>query len=672
MSLDHLKSVVRAALSPRYFFVAPGGRLRVEFVAAERLPWELHQGQLLPPTVARHEKEFAAWNIWHEREAKAGGPVISVLHDSVANCLHVVRGFAQRSHVAVETEENVFDTREVDVWARELVSTIELKRLAQLPAGLWPADVQAENLSEHNRSRGVTAWLKHGLFLAGVGTSPLAITSLESPLAEYAFGQFAYLPDDGDAADGAVLETSSELIRRAFELNSETEAGAKALEAGLRTIPAADVESFSREVWDRCRALGGSSKTLTSAIRRLFNDVVLTPYAAFGDRFLAWIGSLHELPDFAEQADVDLIADILSQLVRHLTAYDLVTFHNAGANYPDAIVLDGLLKLYLRRIEQSPGLFAADAPGARRRRRGLRQGWLLRRRYEQHPVPDAPTSPGEQLRTAVAADTATLAQQLSDPSTRRRRLFDEDPLEIDDNSAWGRALRESVDDLRHGRELFELGAATYLDRPLGHFKTAGETDRTILLSYVAFSRSIAKHRLRWLASDGGLLNREMLGRLKEQIDALPVAGRRVTQFMTEPRPGVVCLEDAARAASDFIFVRTTRHSRHRIISDYDFSALAKAAPQVFRWLCEDPDVLLIRELSPDGPMLVALDGQAKQRLTIHPANVLDDSSHYMEIGGREWIAGGLKLRFASETERSGAGQLEAEIALPPTWDGTFT
>ena len=101
---------------------------------------------------------------------------------------------------------------------------------------------------------------------------------------------------------------------------------------------------------------------------------------------------------------VDFLSYLLRQLGRHLTAYDLVTFHHQGANYPDMLLLDLVLKVFLQQVEERPSLFegspADDSGGGgqkRLRRRALRQGWILRGQYEGHPVPDAPTSPGEML-----------------------------------------------------------------------------------------------------------------------------------------------------------------------------------------------------------------------------------------------------------------------------------
>ena len=76
-------------------------------------------------------------------------------------------------------------------------------------------------------------------------------------------------------------------------------------------------------------------------------------------------------------AIVDFLSLRLLQTVRHLAAYDLVTFHHRGANYPDALLLDAALKEYLRLLEQHPQIFTADDEVALIRRRALRVGWLI-------------------------------------------------------------------------------------------------------------------------------------------------------------------------------------------------------------------------------------------------------------------------------------------------------
>src|SRR5207248_2080236 len=54
---------------------------------------------------------------------------------------------------------------------------------------------------------------------------------------------------------------------------------------------------------------------------------------------------------------VDFLAWLQRQLGRHLTAYDLVTFHHRGANYPDALLLDAVLKETCHLVERRPDLW---------------------------------------------------------------------------------------------------------------------------------------------------------------------------------------------------------------------------------------------------------------------------------------------------------------------------
>src|SRR5208283_4168384 len=83
-------------------------------------------------------------------------------------------------------------------------------------------------------------------------------------------------------------------------------------------------------------------------------------------------------------------------------------------------------------------------------------------------------------------------------------------------------LRQSIDDLRHFAELRELGMALFLDRPLGAFKRPGEPDQTPLLSYEAFSSSIARERLRYLHEELRLfIDETEFGRCLERLPDLP-------------------------------------------------------------------------------------------------------------------------------------------------------
>src|SRR5207249_2747834 len=118
-----------------------------------------------------------------------------------------------------------------------------------------------------------------------------------------------------------------------------------------------------------------------------------------------------------------------------LTAYDLINFHHRGANYPDALLLDTVLRAYLAQIEERPELFLPckedDSQRQKRkriRRRALRQAWLLRRTIQGLPVPDAPTSPGENSRILPPPYERVPEEQILDPAKRTKRLFEGQPL----------------------------------------------------------------------------------------------------------------------------------------------------------------------------------------------------------------------------------------------------
>src|SRR5262249_27119318 len=156
----------------------------------------------------------------------------------------------------------------------------------------------------------------------------------------------------------------------------------------------------------------------------------------------------------------------LRQLGRHLTAYDLETFHHRGANYPDALVLDAALKAYLELVDCAPDEFSLasvdDSETQRRkrlRRRALRQAWLLRRRYEGHLVPDEPTSPGENLRILPLPYQRVPDEQIVNLAARRKRLFNCDSLDRHFGINAREVLHQSLLDLQHADELRELGMA---------------------------------------------------------------------------------------------------------------------------------------------------------------------------------------------------------------------
>src|SRR5207247_7707005 len=125
--------------------------------------------------------------------------------------------------------------------------------------------------------------------------------------------------------------STGEVLRRSLADDAPIAVQAKALETALRASAAANVPRLAAVLLDQC---GDETATVKSLFVALFNHVALTPYTQFADNLVAvlmWLASDQKL-GLTEVADV--ISYMLRHLVRHLTAFDLRTFHNRGANYP--------------------------------------------------------------------------------------------------------------------------------------------------------------------------------------------------------------------------------------------------------------------------------------------------------------------------------------------------
>ena len=116
-------------------------------------------------------------------------------------------------------------------------------------------------------------------------------------------------------------------------------------------------------------------------------------------------------------------------------------------------------------------------------------------------------------------------EQVVNPLKRGRALFAGDPLPRYLTATGERILRASFADLAAPSELRELGMALFLDRPLGAFKAPGEPDQTPILSYEAFSRSIAGRRLDSIGKDREFLSAAEQAHLQDALHRLPECGR---------------------------------------------------------------------------------------------------------------------------------------------------
>ncbi len=598
---DHLRRLIAEAVRPAHFFVGPATRLEWQHAEAEEVSWEVFRGRLLDPAHTCQRRTFEAWNVCLITDGgRSPEPLLSVKLDAAAGLIHVVRAIHCYAWEGYDAGGNVILSRETKKWVRELVGTIDL------------ADFRgADDLRDEIVCR---------LFQAVVGTSRLPLTSVEAPLPAFTFGELGYFyrPDAG-AGEGP-MTTEGDLLDKGPSPALSRGEKAKLLELFLRSQ-----QSENRPIFLTGHCDGTD---ILALMRDVFNGVSLSPYTGLPETALRFLRVLEAGKHLESAALADFLGHLLRQIGRHLTAYDLVQFHHAGANYPDALLLDAVLREYLRLIDAQPALFLGASHDGRFRRRALRQAWLIRQRYRGHLVPDAPTSPGENSRVLPAPHFRVPEEQFLQPHRRTKRLFTEDlpggPL--GENAAA--VLRQSIADLDHPEELRELGAALYLDRPLGTFKAPGEPDQTPLLSYVAFSRTIAAQRLRLLLGRGEAL--------LAALQSLAVPGLPVAEVSGSSRPGAVSLADARKAADDFIFLRTTAPTTRAFFELFDFRPLSER-------FCLKWEVPLLIVGRPDGGEIVLTiceAGTMRPRLELS-ANPRDG---YVCRAGVEYPRKGLRVR----------------------------
>jgi hypothetical protein len=628
LPVETVQAVIAEALRPGHFFVGAAIALEWAPPANETVRWEIFRGRLVDAAHTRQQRTFEAWNVFLlEQGSRSAEPLLSVKRDPAAGQVHVVRAIYCYAWEGYNAGGNVFESRETRKWVRELVGTIDLGQFANVDA-----------LRDELICR---------LFQAVVGTSRLPLTSIEAPLPAFTLGQLAYVYRPGLTSAGAARPMTSyrQLAAAGRETRLARVERAKLLETLLHATPAGDLGIMAD------LSLGADAAP-TEPLLTLFNEVSLSPYTDLVDKVLALLRT------WEERNAVDFLGRLLRRIGRHLTAYDLVSFHHRGANYPDALLLDALLGEYLDRAGRRPDLFVdagedaePDRARKRLRRRALRQGWLLRCSYEGHLVPDAPTSQGEALRVLPAPYVRVPEEQIVQLARRSRRLFAGDPLTGRLRGAICDLLRQSLADLRHPDELRELGTALVLDRPLGACKAPTEPDATPLLSYAAFSRSVAGARLQTLADPLGLIAAEEHESHRHALARLEVAGVPLEAVHSTTRPGTVSLADGRQVVGDFILLRTTAGTAADFLSLCDFMP----------WR----EQLALEFLAP-GCRLVIVGGTAARgtggTLTVYDAALhrrlemaYDGAAGYQSRGGVEWPASGLRvLRTWAEEE---TGQL---------------
>jgi hypothetical protein len=643
LPLDEVRNVIAQAIQPAHFFVGNPLRLEWQYSPSEEIAWEIYQGRLLEAAHTRLRETFESWNIFCvEAGSRSLEPILSLKLHRGSRRLYVTRAVYCYAWEGYHAGDNVYLSCETRKWVRELVGTVHLERFPD------PDDLRDEIICL--------------LFQAVVGCSRLPLQSMEAPLPAFSLGWLGYGYRgtlQSEPHGSAPLQSFWDLIERGLHGELAWLEKAKLLETVLRSTPATDLGVAAELFLNRWCALGHSTDELAALCRTLFNEVALSPYTDFVDKMLKFLKILESQGHLSAEAHADFLGYMLRHNARHLTAYDLITFHHRGANYPDALLLDAVLKDYLTLIESRPELFIPardESVGLqtrkRIRRRALRQAWLLRRRYEGLPVPDLPTSPGENTRVLPSPYGRVPEEQIFEPGKRTRRLFADEPLLLRGERSRA-VLRQCFADLRHPEELQELGMAIFLDRPFGSFKAATEPDRTLLLSYETFSRSMAERRLQEMAKDPALnLSAEIFESYRHNLFAAPpVQGLPITRARREQRPGAVALHDAARVADDFLVLRTTRQTVQAFLQQFDIAALAERCS--VDYFDAQKRVWIVTAAStrsgPEG-ILDVYDERLRQRLELQ----VDPSRGYRSRAGQEYPVVGLRVLRAWEGESAGS------------------
>lgn len=530
---------------PCHFYVGPHLAVTWHSAADETIPWEIYQGRLLDARQTRASNTFRSWSLLEATaQAETPRPILSLKWDSPRGEVHVVRGMLCHVWESCDTGGNVIDSRETTKWVLELVGTLALDEFTD-----------GDELRDELICR---------LWQAVVGTSRLPLTSLEAPLPAFVFGQLAYVYQPGGAR-GEALRHWRELLEQGWLPELAWHEQAKLLECVLRAVAAHEVPAAAACLTGRWKALGQQPGDIIRLMKTVFNDVSLSPWSAFAGNAMALVQALVDQRAWRMLDEIEFLSWLVVKLSGHLTAYDLVTFHHRGANYPDALLLDAILMRLLACAERAPHHFEDDGAGTlgAAARGALLRGALLRRTYEGHAVPDAPTSPGENARVLPAPWARVPDEQLINPRRRQRRLFADNPLA----GLWTATTRDvfqrSLLDLSQFPKVEALGTAVFIDRPFGFGKAPLEPDQTPLLAHLAHSPAIALRRMVALAAMAKEMNLTLPENWESSCRALSenrsAVGMPIQRCATLGRP-VATLADAQRVSDDFILLRTLPES----------------------------------------------------------------------------------------------------------------
>lgn len=672
MPLGDVRCLLDDVFQPRHFFVGPGLTVTWQHGVEEVTLWETYQGRLLDARQTRQQRAFVSWNLLEQTgalpltplpspqpsrirgEGVLGGegrsltaPLVSLKWDAERGEVHVVRGLLCHVWEAADGGGNVIESRETTKWLMERVGTIVL------------ADFNDEDeLRDELICR---------LWQAVVGTSRLPLTSLEAPMPGFVLGQLAYVyrPSRGDqqtGRQGRAVRDWRELVEDGWRQELAWREQAKLLELVLRTATPAEIPEVAM-------ALGHPPCELMRLLKTIFNDVSLSPWTGFVDNTLAFLQSLVLTEAIFGSEEIAFLGWLLVKLSGHLTAYDLVTFHHRGANYPDALLLDAVLKRLLQIAQRHTELFFEEAAGrsGTSARRALLHGALLRRMYEGLAVPDSPTSPGENARVLPAPFERVPEEQLTNPLRRRRKLFADDPLVRLWTPTTKNIFQRCLEDLAEFREIIDLGRAVFVDRPLGFGKMPLEPDQTPLLAHSLYSQAIARRRMDVLGDMAQQMGLTLPANWQQSLEALEklswADSTPIAPCRSLGRP-VAQLADAQRVSPDFVVVETLVGSVQRLHDLFDWSGLEQRFALNQHW---PANIQVLRiDSGKDGSVMAICNGwyTAVSRQLVFES---DPSLGFRCRGGVELPVAGLRIWQVIDDDRTTHDLRGEEVHVLPRW-----
>ena len=167
------------------------------------------------------------------------------------------------------------------------------------------------------------------MFRAIVGTSRLPLTSVEAPLPAFSFGKLFYTYRAAGSEQTAPRRTCGEPAGELNETRPEMPPSWRPhlLETLLHALPFEEMTSAAA-------LIGQGTTNLPTHLSTMFNGVSLSPWTDWTDKLLAFLKAANLSGVLREEEVVGFLAHVLRQLCRHLTAYDLVTFHHRVRTIP--------------------------------------------------------------------------------------------------------------------------------------------------------------------------------------------------------------------------------------------------------------------------------------------------------------------------------------------------